>query len=249
MIEHMVVLSLPGGLNLYAFSLVLSCAVASGLAWVAWRAPDEQRFSRLDGCLWALLAALLAARLGFLLLHIDYLSRPLQILNFFAGGFSGAGALLGGLFGFWLFAKKRDQPFAVYADALSPLLITLVVGVLSGCWLHGCLYAPAGWGLASPDAWGVIEPRPPIQVFGALAVLGGYYMIERLAVRVGFPAGFVARSSLLLVSLILLALSLLRVDALPGLLGLPLDAWVYLVLFTGCVLSLLFFQRRGSLGG
>jgi len=236
-------------LNLYAFSLVLSCAVASGLVWVAWRAPDEQRLSRLDGSLWALLGALLAARLGFLLLHMeDFLSRPLQSLNVFAGGFGGAGALLGGLLGLWLFAKARHLPFAVYADGLTPLLIALVVGVLSGCWLHGCLYAPAGWGLASPDAWGVIEPRPPIQVFGALAVLCGYYIIERLAVKVGLSVGYVARLSLLAVSLILLMLALLRVDALPDLLGLPLDAWVYLALFVGCVLSLL-FQRRRSLGG
>lgn len=240
----MVTLSLPGGVNLYAFSLMLALGVASGLIWVAWRAPDGQALAWMDGGLVTLFVALLAARVGFLLLHVEYyLSHPLEGLNIFEGGFSGVGALLGGFAGLWWYARRRNLPFDAYADGMSPLLISMVIGILGGCWLHGCLFAPPGWGWPSPDAWGVIESRPPIQIIAALLILIGYYGIERLATRRTLPAGHEARLSLMNVSLVLLILSLFSADASPRLGGLALNTWAYLLFTVGCVLSLILHRR------
>ena len=72
-----------------------------GLDWPLWR----------DAVLWTLPEALVAARLGYVLTHLNvYLLAPLQVWQVWDGGYAlGAGVFVGLLAG-WRFARARRLP-------------------------------------------------------------------------------------------------------------------------------------------
>jgi len=84
-----------------------------------------------DGLLWALIFGVIGARLyhvftpsqGMLALGYDtryYLTHPIDILTTWRGGLGMPGALLGGVFGLYLFARRRKLNLLVLLDAAAP---------------------------------------------------------------------------------------------------------------------------------
>lgn len=204
----MIAFYLPGGVPVYAFSLILGMATTFGLAWVAVRAAltgDSSRALRhINAGLWAGFGALLAGRLTFVVLQWAYFQDHLaQALQVFRGGLSWPGALAGGLLALLFYARMdrhtsgprtNAQPrkvwrrFNTLADDLLPLAGTLAVAVWLGCWLDGTAYGPlasdfspplSALGLPARDEWGQIDIRLPVQLAGALVTLGLLWGLER----------------------------------------------------------------------
>ena len=95
------------------------------------------------------------------------------------------------------------------------------------CWIEGSAYgepSTAWWALPAPDEWGALAPRQPVQLMGALLVLGLYWLLEQLRHRLPFP-GLAASILGLGLSAELFGLSFLRADPIPVWLGLRLEAW------------------------
>jgi hypothetical protein len=112
-----------------------------------------------------------------------------------------------------------------------------------GCWFQACSYgfpSNAWWMLPSGDEWGVIAPRVPVQILGALATLLMIWLLDwggrRLPVR-----GASAAMGLFGISAVLFGLSYLRADPTPIWNGLRLDAWgaVGLMIFSGFLVVVL----------
>lgn len=226
----MIAFILPGGKPVYAFSLIITLGAAVGLAWVAWRAPEKVRLPHLDAVLWVLLGGLVGGRAAYVAVNWLYFqSHPLESLQVYLGGLSWPGALVGGLLALALYAWFTRQSLGVLADALAPLLVCLAVSAWLGCWLDGCAYGPpthAWWGIPSRDEWGVLARRWPIQIMGALLVIGMFWVLDRFTPR--GRAGALGGLALLGVSLLLFGFSWLRIDPAPLWRGLRLDTWAAL---------------------
>jgi len=232
---------LPGELPVYTSSILIGMGGTLGMAWIAWQTPAEDRARYLDAGLWALLGALIGGRLVFVLTNWSYFQlNTAEIPLVYLGGFSWAGALLGGLLAIAITAVVYQYPFGTLADAMLPLLGTLAVSAWLGCWLDGCAYGQstdAWWGLPAKDEWGIISTRAPLQLFGALlsASLIGI-LLWGVARRVS--AGVTTYLSILGLSAIMLLISFLRVDPSQRWQGLRFDSWASITLLG---LSGLFF--------
>ena len=228
---------LPGGVPVYAFSLILGLGAALGLLWVAWRAPIKMLIPRLDAGLLVLLGGLLGGRAVFVAVQwFYYQSHLLEILAIHRGGFSWAGALAGGLVTLLLVAAFTRTSLGELADNLMPLLASLAVAAWLACWLDGCAYGPKTdqwWGLPAVNEWGQRYNRFPTQLLGAGLTLALIWLLDwflsRLESRRRSPRpGIFALLGLLGLSLLMFALSYLRVDYTILWYGLRLEAWAAL---------------------
>lgn len=208
--------------------------------------------------MWVLVGALIGGRLLFVALSWPYYrDHLLEGLQFYRGGLAWPGALSGGLLALAAFAAISNASLARLADDMLPLLATLSIGAWLGCWVTGCAYgvvSNAWWSLPSPDEWGVIANRWPVQIWGALLMVGLLALIDRLAVSARLKPGYRALLGLLGLSFIQLVTTFLRAD--PGITwyGLRLEAWGALAYSLLAVMGLLGYsyylsqEKLGKLG-
>lgn len=224
----MIAFTLPGGLPVYAFPLLLGIGASLGLAWVAGRARVRQVNNQLDAGLVALLAGIVCSRLIYAAADWPYFrSHPVEIALFPLGGLSWPGAVLGVLIGLLAYGTLKHQAIQGLADALLPLATTLAVSAWLACWLDGVAYGrlvSAWWVVPARDEWGAIAPRLPVQLMGALLTLGLFWLLDLR--QPGHPQpGLMAARWCMGFSLLMLALSLLRADPAPVWAGLRLETW------------------------
>lgn len=245
----MVAFYLPGGQPVQIYSLFLALGACLGLAWAAWRAGPKKAMRLVEAGMWALLGALIGGRALYVAVSwLYYKDHLLESLQFFRGGLGWPGALAGGLLALAGYAALTRTSLAELADDLAPLLATLSVGAWLGCWAAGCAYGRLSndwWSLPTPDEWGVVASRWPVQIVGALLTVGWFALVERLAGAAKLQPGYRALLSLLGLSLILLAAAWLRAD--PGFSwnGMRLEAWAALAysLLALAGLAALHFRR------
>lgn len=215
------------------FSLLLGVGGAAGLIWVAYRAPEKKALSYVDAGLAALIGGLVGGRAVYVAVNWGYYHDHLvEIPQVWLGGFSGLGALAGSVLAIAQLALFVRQTFGELADALLPLATSMVTAAWLACWVDGCAYgAPveAWWGLQARDEWGILLPRVPVQLIGALLSLGLFWSLERISDRLPVP-GQAAGLAVLGLSLILFGLSFLRADPTPYWQGMRLEAWGALIL-------------------
>jgi phosphatidylglycerol:prolipoprotein diacylglycerol transferase len=107
---------------------------------------------------WVILAAIVGARLYYVILHFEEFSgNLLSIINPFHNGMVGIGGLVmyGGFIGAItasvIFFVAKKLPFEQYADACAPSIALGVMLTRIGCFLNGCCYG-------SPSAHGITFP-------------------------------------------------------------------------------------------
>ena len=227
----MVAFYLPGGMPIYSYALILGLSAAIGLAWIAWQAPKGEVERRLDFGLWVLGGGLIGGRLAFLVAHASYLRvELLDLFAIFQGGLSWVGAVLGGMAVLLVYTRVRRVAMGLLADALIPLVATIIIGSWIGCWVDGCAYGVdvnTWWGYPAVDEWGRVSMRWPIQLVGAISTLGLLWIIESLPEMV---SGARAALGLLAFSLVAFSLSFLRADPARVWNGFRLDTWATLVI-------------------
>jgi prolipoprotein diacylglyceryltransferase len=191
------------------FSMLLGVGAGAGLIWVAFRAPEKQALSYVDAGLVALLGGLVGGRAVYVAVNWGYFEGHLvEIPQVWLGGFSGLGALAGSVLAVAQLALFVRQTFGELADALLPLATSIVTAAWLACWLDGCAYgAPveAWWGVQARDEWGILLPRVPVQLIGALLSLGLFWSLERITDRLPV-SGQAAGLAVLSLSLILFGL-------------------------------------------
>jgi phosphatidylglycerol---prolipoprotein diacylglyceryl transferase len=225
----MVAFYLPGDIPVYSFSIFIALGACLGLFWIARQSGPKLALPRVEAGMWILLGGLIGGRTLYVVVSwLYYRDHLLEGLQFYRGGLSWPGALAGGLIALVVFAVLNRLSPALLAENLLPLLTTVSIGAWLGCWLAGCAYgvtSDAWWSLPSPDEWGVIANRWPVQIWGALLIVGFLAVLDLLVAPARLKPGYRALLGLLGLSLIQLGMTFLRAD--PGLTwyGLRLEAW------------------------
>lgn len=231
------------------FALFLGVGTAVGLFWVALRARERQITGRLDDAVLVLIGALLGGRAVFVVLTWTYFREHLtEIPQAWLGGFSGPGALAGGLVALCLLSAFRRLSPGALADSLAPLAIALGVSAWLVCWADGIAYGKPvdGWyGVPARDEWGELSKRWPTQLTGAAVLLAVSWLHDQLAPRRSLK-GFYASLVLACLGLSLFSLSLTRDDPASVWMGLRLDAWAGLcfTFIALCSMGIIAYRRR-----
>jgi prolipoprotein diacylglyceryltransferase len=240
------------GLSIQTFSLLLALGSVGGMIWVMQGVAFELRAQRFNAGLGALVGSLLGGRAAYVVIHWAYFQiQPVEIIQFWQGGLTWAGALAGGLGGLLLVSLWQRQPLGETLDDLWPLFIRLGTLAWLGCWLEGLAYGPrtvAWWGLPAINEWGQIEQRLPLQLLGAVFSLALIWGHERLPARLTESVpGLAGSLGLAGLALLMLSASLLRADPAPVWRGLRLESWAaigFLGLAIAAILVGVFSKRR-----
>jgi phosphatidylglycerol:prolipoprotein diacylglycerol transferase len=218
------------------FSILVGLGATTGLAWVAWRTqriermPQRQVDYRINAGLFSLLGALLGGRAAYVWVNWGYFQAHLgEAPQVWLGGLSWPGAVLAAILVVIGYAAAAQLSLGALADALLPLALTVTVSVWLGCFSAGCAYgAPAPvrawWGVPIQDEWGVVMPRAPLPLIGALLSLVSFGAIEWLRPRLTY-VGQAAGLALLAFSAQMAGLSLFRADPAPLWRGQRLESW------------------------
>jgi phosphatidylglycerol:prolipoprotein diacylglycerol transferase len=220
-----------------AFPIAFILSSLAGILWLAMTSPKgtvkddpEQETAlhgRFDAGLWALLGGLLGARLVFVLVHLGYYgSNPLEILYVWQGGLSWPGAAIGALLALYAYTQIMKSSFWELADALAGPVALLALGMWIGCQIDHCAYGvgvqPGTFAVNTADIFGVVLPRWPTQIVGAVCsaiILTGVVLLRE---RIPIP-GMLAGLTLTLLAVVMLLLSLVRGDPVGAFWGLRLD--------------------------
>lgn len=141
-----------GHFSIYLFGVTIAVGMLVGILLAGKEAkrlglPEDPIF---DVIIYALLAAILGARLVYILVYDPayYFANPLEIVRINAGGLSIHGGILGGvLIGIWR-AKKHHLDLWQIADLLAPAIILGQAIGRIGCDVFGLP-------MANPYFWGV----------------------------------------------------------------------------------------------
>jgi len=154
--------------------------------------PDRM----LDFAFYVTLAAILGARILFILVEYPYfLADPIRIFKIWEGGLVFYGGLIGAVVVGIFYMKKHDMPILTVGDIVAPALaLGQSVGRL-GCLSAGCCYGkPTSlpWGivftnpnsLVSPDKLGI--PLHPTQLYSSVTNLGLFLFLLLMSRRKKF---------------------------------------------------------------
>ncbi|MFQ5928445.1 MAG: prolipoprotein diacylglyceryl transferase, partial [Acidobacteriota bacterium] len=144
------------------YGLLIACAVLIGtlLAQREARRRGEDPEQLVNVAVVAVIAALVGARLYYVLFNWDYYgSNPWKIVAIWEGGLAIHGGLLGGVLVGGIWTWRRNLPTLVYLDIVAP---SLVLGQAIGRW--GNFFNQEAFGTPTDLPWKLyIDPRhrPP----------------------------------------------------------------------------------------
>lgn len=132
-----------------------------------------------------IVAAVVGARLGYVISHPSEFTNLLEIVRIDHGGLSSHGAIAAGLVVLWIVGRRQHISLWTFADAIAFTIPLGNVFVRFGNFMNGELYGdPTSlpWGVQFPS---VTEPRHPLQlyemIFGAITLLVGVRIARRRA--------------------------------------------------------------------
>jgi phosphatidylglycerol:prolipoprotein diacylglycerol transferase len=150
------------GIDIRWYALFMLAGIIAGLALTRFLAarvgfdPDWL----LDVAPWVILAAIVGARLYYVLLRAGYFgAHPWEAVNVRLGGLSFHGSLIAGTLAFFLLCRRDKQPFLAWADIVVPgVALAQAIGRW-GNWAN-----QEAFGMPTDLPWGLwIDPqhRPP----------------------------------------------------------------------------------------
>jgi phosphatidylglycerol:prolipoprotein diacylglycerol transferase len=123
-----------GPIQVHWYGIILGSAALVGLYFAIWEGKrfgiDSDVF--LDLLLWGAPAAIVGARLYYVLFKLDYyLAHPADIIAVWKGGLAIHGALIGAIITGIIFSRVKGIPFWKLADIAAP---SLLIGQAIGRW-------------------------------------------------------------------------------------------------------------------
>jgi phosphatidylglycerol:prolipoprotein diacylglycerol transferase len=122
------------GLDILWYGVLVASGITLGILVFYYRGPKRgiPRETVLDIMIFSLPAAIIGARLYFVIFNWDYYSSdPLEIFNIRGGGLAIHGGLIAGLLVAWLVVRKKRIGFLAMADSAAP---GIALGQAIGRW-------------------------------------------------------------------------------------------------------------------
>ena len=204
----------PTGLYITRYSVMIAAGAALAIVLMAWL--GLRRKHCLADCLGLALAsgacALLCSHWLFCALRWEYIlndlwESPWFLLQFWKGGYTMYGAILGGLLGAALYAKARKLPVAHAVDMLIPAMaLLLVFGRSAECFTSqgmGTEVANQALGMlpfGQADEWDPSMMRVRVYVYEALAAGAALLASLVMCLQRKVPAGRAAETGLTIIS-------------------------------------------------
>lgn len=170
-----------GGKAIHAYGTALLISFITILILSAISAKKEgfEPFIVVDGFLWAFIGAFVGGRLWFVFENFNtFISKPLEILKWWRGGFSSLGGIAGMLAVFFIYLRKRNKSFVSFLDLISPYLaLGFTIQKVFGCFMAGCCYGkPTSlpWGVRFTHPFSLVPvrylsiPLHPVQIYDGL---------------------------------------------------------------------------------
>jgi len=144
-----------GPLELHSYGFLLAVSFFCGIALAARRAPRRGLAPEAvyDTALVIVFAAILGARLMYVVFHHAEMHSFVDVIAVWRGGLTMYGGVLAAMAAAWLYVRRRDLPFLRLADVIAPSLGLGLMLTRIGCFLNGCCY-----GKPTDAAWGVVFP-------------------------------------------------------------------------------------------
>ena len=144
-----------GQLQIRSYGFMLAVSFLLGI-WLAGRRAkragvDPQKI--LDLSVIIILAAVVGARLLYVVFHLDQYSNPLDMFALWQGGATFYGGFLLAMAASYWWVQKNNFSFLQIADILAPSLGLGLVFTRVGCLLSGCCY-----GKPTDLPWGLVFP-------------------------------------------------------------------------------------------
>jgi phosphatidylglycerol:prolipoprotein diacylglycerol transferase len=176
---HPVLFSL-GRLTIYSYGFMIAVGIVAGLFLARRQAAQEgiDQDKIIDIAFYCLLAALIGARLLFVLMNFqEYTAHPLDIFKIWQGGLVFYGGLLPAVvIGLW-YIKRLDLPLWQIADIIAPSLALGHAFGRIGCFLAGCCFGRTctlPWAVTFTNPQSLAPqgiPLHPTQLYSALGLL------------------------------------------------------------------------------
>ncbi|MGD8553451.1 MAG: prolipoprotein diacylglyceryl transferase [Anaerolineales bacterium] len=226
----------------YPLSLTLSAL--AGCLWIIFSEREERQRQRIEAedqhlpdpffaGVTAFVFALLAARAGYVVLHMSYFQlHPLEAVFFWEGGLSGVAGGAGALIGLGAYTLRSRGNFWQLGDALAVPIQFVLLGSWAGCWFEGCAYgSPTDLDvfLIGTDPYDLYVQRWPTQGTGVILSVVSFISLTWLGEE-KTPTGLRFALSLTTGAFSAAFIGLYRSDPVLLLGPARLDTWGYAVL-------------------
>lgn len=177
----------PLTIRYYGIIVMLGAIAAAWLASREARRRGENSELVWDGLVWVLIGGVIGARIWHIftppasmvevgLTTKFYLTHPLDALAIWNGGLGIPGAVIGGVFALYLFARNRKLNFAVWLDIVAP---ALALGQAIGRW--GNYFNQEVYGQPTSLPWGIqIDPQYRLPGYEDQATYHPLFLYESL---------------------------------------------------------------------
>jgi len=262
-----ILLTLPFGIPLYAYGLMLTLSVIAGrmlAVRLASRAGIDAKLA--DRCaLWTFAGAIVGARLLYVVTNLDQFGHVFDILAWWKGGVVAYGGFLGGLAGAITFCRIHHLSLLAWADCVAPSLCVGLAVTRIGCFLGGCDFGrawngpwavrfPAGspafaqhqlLGLLPPGATASLAVHPT-QLYESLAGVGLWCLVAAVRRQRRVP-GYALAAFAMGYGVLRYAIEIVRADPDRGSIG-PWSTSQIIAMgtFAAAAVLLVVLRRKGA---
>ena len=249
-----------GPIPIRAYGLIIACAILISVYWSARRyqkrGGDPDLFY--DVALWAVPAGIVGARVYHVITSPDAYfgqgGKPLMAFAIWNGGLGIWGAVAGGALAAWLVVRHRGQRLGPIADSLAvPLLAAQALGRW-GNWFNQELFgAPTTlpWGLRIdnahlPSGYASGTLFHPTFLYECLWNLAGVAVLLLIDRQIKVKSGQLFASYIMVYTLGRVWIEMLRIDDAHHFLGLRINVWTSIVVFSLGLMTFIIAGRRSA---
>ena len=241
-------------LPLYGLFFYIGIVFAGALSFIPSRKRKIPGFDWVSACAFAMIGAIIGAKLLFILVSIKEIIRlDLSLYAIIKGGFVFYGGLIGGILGMYIYTRAYKLPIIDYFDTAASVVPLGHAFGRVGCFFAGCCY-----GMPYSGKFSVVytttagmtplnTPLLPIQLIESLLLLITFGVLYTVTLKYPQKKGLPTILYISIYSVIRFILEFFRGDKERGGIGfLSTSQIVSLILLAGCISILVYVKKRNK---